>query len=208
MLRVESRAVGPYQMNTIIAWCDRTKDAIWFDPGAETESLLRWIQAQELRITRIVNTHGHVDHIAENSVAKAALNVPLCIHPLDRAKLTNPELNLSVWTGLPVISPDADEVLDEGMSLVCGDVTFQLFHVPGHSPGSLAFYAEGSLIGGDVLFLESIGRTDFPDSDERALHRAIKEKIYTLPEETVIYPGHGETTSVGHEKLHNPFVRG
>ncbi len=207
MLKIQSFTVGPYQMNTIVAWCDVTKDAIWFDPGGDTERILRWIEKLELRVTRIVNTHGHVDHIAENSIAKAALNVPLCIHPQDRAKLTNPILNLSAWTGMEVISPDADETLEEGMTLKCGEVEFKLLHVPGHSPGSLVFYADGILIGGDALFRESIGRCDFPDSDERALHTAIREKIYTLPEDTVVYPGHGEPTTVGHERLHNPFVR-
>ncbi|MCB9366776.1 MAG: MBL fold metallo-hydrolase [Calditrichaeota bacterium] len=200
--------VGPYQMNTIVAWCDETREAVWFDPGAEAESVLRWIQENDLRVTRIVNTHGHVDHIAENSVAKAALNVPLCIHAQDRAKLTDPELNLSHWTGIPVVSPDADEILEEGMQLTCGKLVFELFHVPGHSPGSLVFYAEKNLIAGDTLFYESVGRTDFPDSDTDALFSAIQKKIYSLPDDTIVYPGHGEATTVGHEKLHNPFVRG
>ncbi|MBK6766027.1 MAG: MBL fold metallo-hydrolase [bacterium] len=207
MLKLKSFCVGPYQMNTIVAWCDVTQEAIWFDPGGDSESILRWIEREGLKVKRIVNTHGHVDHIAENSVAKAALNVPLCIHPQDRAKLTNPLLNLSAWTGVEVISPDADEILEEGDVLRCGEVMFQLFHVPGHSPGSLAFYSNGILIGGDALFRESIGRTDFPDSDERALHAAIREKLYKLPETTIVYPGHGETTTIGHERVHNPFVR-
>jgi len=207
MLKLRSFCVGSFQMNTFVVWCDVTREAIWFDPGGDSERILRWIEQEGLKVTRIVNTHGHVDHIAENSIAKAALNVPLCIHPLDRAKLTNPLLNLSAWTGVEVISPDADETLDEGTPLRCGNVEFRLFHVPGHSPGSLAFYAEGILIGGDALFHESVGRTDFPDSDERALLQSIREKLFTLPEDTVVYPGHGDTTTIGHERLHNPFVR-
>lgn len=194
-------------MNTIVTWCDETREAIWFDPGADANDVLRWIKSNDLSVTRIVNTHGHVDHIADNAVAKAALNVPLCIHPLDRPKLTSPILNLSVWTGIEVVSPDADETLNEGDVLKCGKIEFKLFHVPGHSPGSLVFYADGILIAGDTLFNESIGRTDFPDSSEVDLHTAIRTKIYSLPDETKVYPGHGDPTTVGHEKRYNPFVR-
>lgn len=194
-------------MNTIVAWCGETREAIWFDPGAEADELLGWIKNQELHISRIINTHGHVDHIADNAIAKAALQVPLCIHPLDRPKLTSAVLNLSVWTGIEVVSPDADETLEEGDTLPCGKIEFQLFHVPGHSPGSLVFYADGMLIAGDTLFRESIGRTDFPDSNELVLHTAIRSKIYTLPDETKIFPGHGDSTTVGHEKRYNPYVR-
>jgi len=207
MLNIETWEVGSFAMNTIIAWCSETREAIWFDPGGESEYLLKWIASRELKVTRIVNTHGHVDHIAENAVARDALGVPLCIHSLDRAKLADPALNLSIWTGSPVVSPDADELLEEGQTLRCGEYEFLLYHVPGHSPGSLVFYSPGILIAGDTVFHESVGRTDFPDSSELDLHNAIRRKIYTLPEETVIYPGHGEPTSVGHERLHNPFVR-
>ena len=207
MLRLHSLEVGPFAMNTIVAWCDETRDAIWFDPGAEGDTILRWIKSSDLKVTRIVNTHGHCDHIADNAFAKAAFNVPLCIHPLDRPKLTSPVLNLSVYTGIEVVSPDADEELNEGDPLKCGNVEFKLFHVPGHSPGALVFYAEGMLIAGDTLFNESIGRTDFPDSSESDLHAAIRTKIYTLPDETKVYPGHGDPTTVGHEKHYNPFVR-
>ncbi len=207
MLRVESRTVGPFAMNTIIVWCDETREAIWFDPGAEANMILDWIESNNLTVTRIVNTHGHVDHIAENAIAKAALNVPLCIHPLDRPKLANSELNLSIFTGEEVVSPDADELLQEGDSLSCGKIDFKLFHVPGHSPGSLVFYYEGVLIAGDTLFNESVGRTDFPDSSQQQLYNAIRSKIYSLPDNTIVYPGHGEPTTVGHEKLYNPFVR-
>lgn len=207
MLRIESRAVGPFAMNTIVVWCEDTKDGIWFDPGAEADTTLEWIRERKLNITHIVNTHGHVDHIAENAVAKSELGVPLCIHPFDRPKLLDPALNLSVWTGIEVISPDADVLLDEGQTLRCGKQEFSLFHVPGHSPGSLVFHAPGILIAGDTLFLESVGRTDFPDADERQLYSGIQKKIYSLPDNTIVYPGHGDPTSVGHEKRYNPFVR-
>jgi hydroxyacylglutathione hydrolase len=207
MLNVHVREVGPYQMNTIVVWCNSTREAIWFDPGAEVEEMLRWIRENELHVTRLVNTHGHVDHIAENGIAKAALNVPLCIHSADSRKLSDPMLNLSAWTGMEVISPEADELLDEGSDLNCGEHELRAMHIPGHSPGSLVFYSPGILIAGDTLFLEGVGRTDFPDGNERDLYRAIREKIFALPDDTVIYPGHGPTTTVGNEKLHNPFIR-
>ncbi|MCB1059046.1 MAG: MBL fold metallo-hydrolase [Calditrichaeota bacterium] len=194
-------------MNTIVAWCDETREAIWFDPGAEAFDVLSWLESNRIKVTRIVNTHGHVDHIAENGIAKKALGVPLCIHPLDRPKLLDPALNLSVFTGEAVTSPDADELLNEGDTLSFGKLSFKLYHVPGHSPGSLVFFHEGTLIAGDTLFQGSVGRTDFPDSDEQQLYTAIREKIYALPDETVVYPGHGDPTTVGYEKQYNPFVR-
>ena len=207
MLKILSRAVGPYQINSILVWCDETKQAVLFDPGAEAESMLDEIRDRNLDLVYLVNTHGHLDHIAENRIVKQALNVPLLIHALDRPMLTDPTKNLSAFTGEPVVSPDADGTLAEGDRLQIGKESLLALHVPGHTPGSLVFYQTGTLISGDTLFAGSIGRTDFPGCSERDLHENIRTKIYTLPEDTIVYPGHGPTTTVGVERRTNPFVR-
>jgi glyoxylase-like metal-dependent hydrolase (beta-lactamase superfamily II) len=206
-MKLIARVVGDYQVNTILVWDPTTRKAVLFDPCADTEETLDLIADNGLELTALVNTHGHLDHIAENSVVKAALSVPLLIHRLDRPMLTDPAKNLSLITGDPIVSPDADGTLEEGDLLPVGREEMKVFHVPGHSPGSLVFYTPGILIAGDTLFAGSVGRTDLPGCSEQALLENIRTKILTLPDDTVIYPGHGPTTTVGDERRSNPFLR-
>ena len=202
------RAVGAYQINTILAWCETTKQAALFDPGAEADQTISEIERRGLDLKWIVNTHGHLDHIAENHIVKARFNVPILIHELDRPMLTDPAKNLSLFTGDSIVSPDASRTLGEGDNLQIGNETLQIFHVPGHSPGSLVFYQPGLLIAGDTLFNGGVGRSDLPGGSERELFQNIRSKLFTLPEDTVVYPGHGPTTTIGEEKRSNPFVSG
>jgi hydroxyacylglutathione hydrolase len=210
MLSVLAVPVGGYQINTVVVWDEATKDAVWFDPGAEAERIIAQIRKRGLTIQAIVNTHGHLDHIAENSVAKAQLGVPLLIHSADRHMLTSAADNLSSLTGHDILSPDADRTLAEGETLTVGRETMQIFHVPGHTPGSLVFYHAGTpgfVVAGDTLFRGSVGRSDFPGGSEDDLLQNIRAKILTLPDDTVIYPGHGPTTTVGEERRTNPFLQ-
>jgi hydroxyacylglutathione hydrolase len=207
VLKIESYCVGEHQVNSLIVWCEETKEAALFDPGAEAHRLLARMDELGLRLTRVIITHGHMDHIGEVSVVIAERKVPLAIHPLDRPKLTDPEKNLSIYIGCAVISPDANEVIEEGDVIKIGNRSLKAIHVPGHSPGSLCFYGDGFLISGDALFYQGIGRSDFPDSCEQDLYFNIKSKLYTLPENTVVYPGHGPTTTIGDERENNPFIR-
>ena len=207
MLKIRSRAVGALQTNSVLVWCEETKQAALFDPGAEAESLLDEIRSRGLTLAYLINTHGHLDHIAENGVVKAAFDVPLLIHPLDRPMLTDPAKNLSALIGQPMASPDADGTIAEGDKLQIGHESLLALHIPGHTPGSLVFYQPNILIAGDTLFAGSIGRTDFPGGSERDLCENIRTKLYTLPEDTVVYPGHGPTTTIGVERRTNPFVR-
>lgn len=201
------RAVGPYQVNTILAWCEDTKEAVIFDPGAEAETILSDVDRLALLPKLIVNTHGHLDHIAENCIVKQEYEIPLLIGPEDRPMLTDPLKNLSAFTGQPVRSPDADGELREGDKVEFGKIVLEVLHIPGHSPGSLVFYHPGVLIAGDTLFCGGVGRTDFPGSSQTQLFDSIRKKLYTLPEDTVVYPGHGPTTTIGEERISNPFVR-
>ena len=207
MLNVLVKMVGEYQMNTIVVWDDESREAVWFDPGGESERVIKEIERMGLKVTAIINTHGHLDHIAENAEAKAHFGVPLWIHQADRPMLTNAVENLSALTGDEVVSPDADGTLDEGDEVHIGKETLTAYHVPGHSPGSLVFYHPGFLIAGDTIFRGSIGRTDFPRSSEKDLLLNLRTKVLTLPDDTIIYPGHGPATTVGEERRSNPFLQ-
>jgi glyoxylase-like metal-dependent hydrolase (beta-lactamase superfamily II) len=208
MLKIWSRPVGDYEMNTILVWDEQTRKAALFDPGGEARQTMKFAEQQGLDILYLINTHGHVDHITENGVVKSLRNVPLLIHALDQPMLLDPLLNLSAFTGEPVTSPDADRLIAEGDEISIGSELLKLYHVPGHSQGSLVFYQPGLLIAGDTLFNGSVGRTDFPGCSADELYGNIRAKIYTLPDDTEIYPGHGPTTTVGYEKRTNPFVCG
>jgi hydroxyacylglutathione hydrolase len=207
VLKIESHSVGEYQVNSLIVWCEETNEAVLFDPGAEALRLLDRIDELGLELTRVIITHGHMDHIGEIAIVLSDRRVPLSIHPLDRPKLTDPEKNLSIFVGSAVISPDADNVIEDGELVKIGNRNLRAIHVPGHSPGSLCFYGDGFVISGDALFNQGIGRTDFPDSCEQDLYSCIQSKLYTLPEDTVVYPGHGPATTIGSERKSNPFVR-
>ena len=155
----------------------------------------------------LVNTHGHLDHISGNAEVKARCNVPLYIHALDRPMLTDATRNLSAFTGEPVLSPDADQTLADGDTLTIGAETLTVLHTPGHTPGSVSFYQSGLLIAGDTLFCGGVGRTDLPGGSEADLLTSIRTKLYSLPDDTTVYSGHGPSTTIGEEKRTNPFVR-
>ena len=207
MLKILVRPAGPYEVNVILVWCDRTKKAALFDPAGDSEFMIEQIERKGLDLRYLINTHGHLDHIFENHVIKSRFGVPLLIHPLDRPMLADPSKNLSLYAGDPVVSPDADGTLEDGDTVQIGDESLRALHVPGHTPGSLVFYQPGLLISGDTLFAGGVGRTDFPGSNEQMLCEQIRSKIYSLPEDTVVYPGHGPQTTVGEERRYNPFVR-
>lgn len=207
MLKIKSQVVGPFAVNSLIVWCERTRQAAIFDAPGDADSILLRISERDLHPICLVNTHGHADHILSNREIKERLGIPLLIHPGDRPMLTDPAKNLSLYLGEPTTSPDADRTLSDGDRLTIGESELQVMHVPGHSPGSIVFYCPGFVITGDTLFAGGIGRTDFPDSSEHDLLESIRTKLYTLPDETVVYPGHGPTTTIGEERRTNPFIR-
>lgn len=206
MLKHLCRTCGMMEVNVILVWCEDTKQAALFDPTFGSEEMIAEIEAEKLDLRYIVNTHGHADHIAENGIFRSRFRAPLLIHALDRPMLTDPVKNLSALMGNPIVSPDADGELKDGDELTLGNGTLRALHIPGHSPGSLVFYHPGFLIAGDTLFAGGMGRTDLPGGNEQALLDSIRKKIFTLPQDTVVYPGHGPSTTVGEESRDNPFL--
>ncbi len=181
--------------------------AVVIDPIVEGEELLSYIESQKAEVAAIVNTHGHVDHIAGNQWLYEQTRAPIMIHAGDEEYLTDPNLNLSPWiSDQPVISPKAMRILKDGDQIKLANSHLTVIHTPGHSPGSICLYSPGVLFTGDTLFQSSIGRSDFPGGDSRVLRESVRS-LRTLPADTIIYPGHGPHTTLERELKHNPFLR-
>lgn len=201
----------PFQENTIVAHLAGRDDCLVVDPGLEPQLIFAYLEAENLQPAAILNTHGHSDHIAGNGAMKERWpDCPLVIGRNDAYKLTDPEANLSAKYGLELISPEADQLLDEGETYSAAGFDLKILEIPGHSIGHIVFVwesASGPLVfGGDVLFAGGIGRTDFPDGSMKSLVTGIHGKLFTMTEETIVLPGHGPGTTIGHEKATNPFV--
>lgn len=205
---LHSLQVGPLASNCYIVGCEETRQGIVIDPGAESARILRLLYKEALEIPLIVLTHYHFDHVGAAAPLQESLGATLAIHASDAPSLRNPP---SLFRRLlpEVPSLKADRLLRDGERLTIGRLTLTVLHTPGHSPGSIALYIpeEGIIFSGDTLFCEGVGRTDFPGGDMRALIESIRSKLFTLPDETIVYPGHGPSTTIGWEKQHNPFVR-
>ena len=210
-LQVHTVVSQPFDENTYVVWLDGRTDALVIDPGLEPDLILDCLQQLGLTPAAILNTHGHADHIGGNAAMKRAYpDVPLVIGEHEAVMLTDPWVNLSAVFGTPITSPPADRTLAEGETIDYAGIALEVRHVPGHSPGHIVFVHHAKpthVFGGDVLFRGGIGRFDFPGGSERALLDGIRQKLYTLPPDAVVYPGHGPVTTVGHEKATNPFVR-
>ena len=202
----------PFEENAYIAQLEGRRDCLVVDPGFEPEKILNHLEKEDLQPAAILNTHGHGDHIAGNAVLKERWpDCPLVIGSAEAAKLTDGHLNLSAMFGTPMVSPPADETLDDGdvYSAAGFDLTVRV--IPGHSAGHVVYLWENHdppiVFVGDVIFAGSVGRTDFPDGDFQQLKAGIHGRLFTLPDETILLPGHGPPTTVGEEKRTNPFVR-
>jgi glyoxylase-like metal-dependent hydrolase (beta-lactamase superfamily II) len=201
----------PFDENTYIAHLAGQNDCIVFDPGFEPDAIVEYLDRHSLTPAAIVCTHGHSDHIAGNHMLKQRFPCcPLVIGAGDAEKLINPELNLSAMFGIALTSPPADRTLREREQFSAAGLELAVLEAPGHSIGHIVLVCKQAqpwrVFGGDVLFAGSIGRTDFPDGSFEQLQDAIHKKLFTLPDETIVYPGHGFETTIGREKRTNPFV--
>jgi glyoxylase-like metal-dependent hydrolase (beta-lactamase superfamily II) len=209
-LTIRTLVSMPFEENTYVVWRSGSTDCVVIDPGLEPDRIVDCLREEGLTLRAILNTHGHADHIGGNEAMKqVAPDAPLIIGAGDAFMLTDAEANLSAPFGLPITSPPADRTLKEGDVLEVAGLTLAVLEVPGHSPGHVVFVHNGAptqVFGGDVLFRGSIGRYDFPGGNGRLLLDGIRRKLFTLPADTVVYPGHGPVTTVGYEKQTNPFL--
>ncbi len=209
-LRVHTIVSMPFDENTYVVSLEGRPDAVVIDPGLEPDAILEHLSSAGLTVAAILNTHGHADHIAGNAALKEAFpQAPLLIGAGDAFMLADAEANLSAPFGLALTSPPADRVLREGDVVEVAGMRLEVLDVPGHSPGHVVFVHRGrpcSVFGGDVLFRGGVGRYDFPGGDGGLLLAGIRGKLFALPDDTVVYPGHGPVTTVGHERRTNPFA--
>ena len=205
---IERLVVGPLQTNCYIVGDEATGEGIVIDPGGDADLILETVQSKKLNVKLVVNTHGHFDHIMANGKVMEATGAPLAIHPDDAGMLTNPLRSFALFVGKIHPSPPATVLLEEGSTVEVGSIKLQVLHTPGHSAGSVSLWCtqEKAVFSGDVLFNMGIGRTDFPGGSYRVLLQSIREKLFTLPDETMVYPGHGPETTIGFERAHNPFL--
>ena len=188
--------VGPMGVNCYLVADPVTKEACLIDPGADPETIKSYIAKNGLELKLIIITHGHGDHIAANGYFKA----PIYIHRSDADFLGDPAKNLSKYFLFAVTSPKASRLLEDGDLVRLGGLTFTVIHTPGHTPGSISLKLGGVIFTGDTLFCGGVGRTDFQYSDEAALYRSIRERLFSQADDTVIYPGHGDSSTIGAEK--------
>jgi glyoxylase-like metal-dependent hydrolase (beta-lactamase superfamily II) len=183
------------------------REAVVFDPGGEPDEVLAYLESNKLKLTHIFNTHLHFDHILGNAPLSSATWAPVLANKRDDYLVSTDRATAAF--GVPPVPPFTYRNIDEGsMSIL--DTPMQILATPGHTPGSLSFYLpeHGKLFSGDVLFYRAVGRTDFEGGDTRTLLASIKEKLYALPDETIVYAGHELATTIGGEKKYNPYVRG
>jgi hydroxyacylglutathione hydrolase len=206
----ETLPVGLLQCNCSIFGDEEGGEAIVVDPGDEIEEIVEILDRHKLKVTAIVITHAHIDHIGGAAKLKRMTGAPVMMNERDAELYAMIHLQAG-WLG--VETPEVTEVdagVREGDSLALGPARFEFLETPGHTQGSISIWipAERKLVAGDTLFRDSIGRTDLPGGDARAILKSIRHKLLALPEETVVIPGHGAETTIGREKAMNPFLRG
>ncbi len=208
-MKLNHLPVGPLGVNCILL-NDDSNNLMIIDPGGDTDKIACYIDARKFTPHGILFTHGHFDHIGAARDLQTRYCIPISVHKLDESLLAQGPSSASYFgfPGFPV--PKADDYLEDGQEIEFGGALIKVLHTPGHTAGSVSFYIpeSGTVLTGDTLFREGIGRTDFPGSSSRAIFESIRTKLCTLNDNTVVYPGHGPITTIGHEKEFNPYLRG
>ena len=215
---VETRSAPPFLKNGFVLGCEETRDAVVIDPGDEVDELLAALTQHRLQARHVLLTHAHLDHVTGVAAARRALNVPVWLHRDDNF-LYEAVVPQGMMFGIRVESqPKIDRFYEPGEEIDFGNYRIKVHHTPGHCPGGVCLEVNGvagtrgpsearSLFVGDTLFAGSIGRTDLPGGDLPTLERSIRDVLYAFPDDTPVYSGHGEVTTIGREKRSNPFVR-
>ncbi len=200
---------GPFQQNCYLIGDTETKTGMIIDPGSEPEKISSEIFHLGLSVRDVFNTHGHIDHIGAVESLRRSLGILFHLHPNDEPLVQKADQYAAMFS-LPFDAiPAIDRYLQDQDVFMIGNLKMKVIHIPGHTPGCCGFYFSGgnAVFSGDTLFRESIGRTDLPGGNHEMILKSIREKLFALPGETVVYPGHGPETTIGHEKNNNPFMK-
>lgn len=212
MRRLEKRlairrfVLGELETNCYLVWEPVSRRAVVIDPGGDISGILAELERRRLELTSIVNTHGHADHILGNAALSGATGAPVAVGAGDAGMLVDPAANLSAWVGAPFASPAPGRLLRQGDEISLGGAILAVRETPGHTPGGIVLVGEGVVFSGDTLFAEGIGRSDLPGGDGGVLLDSIRRQLLSLPDETLVYPGHGPETTIGGERLGNPCL--
>lgn len=207
-MRIDQRTVGVFEENCYLVVDDERALAVLVDPGDDGAEIVRMVRASGATLEAIWLTHAHIDHIGAIAEVRRHFDVPVHLHPLDLPYYTRLSARAAEMYGVPFEQPDGpDHELADGDRLRCGSLEFTVMHVPGHAPGLVSFNGHGIALGGDLLFAGSIGRTDLPLGNPADMNASLA-RFATLPDETIVYPGHGPVTTLAHEKRTNPFLTG
>ena len=210
-MKINRLILGAYETNCyVLRNCEAAKDCLIVDAGLGEGKLIKFLQEHKLNPVALVLTHGHIDHIAGVDALRAEFpDIKVYIHKLDAGMLAEPHTNLSAMTGESFSIEPVEFSLEENDVVERAGVKLSVLHTPGHTPGGICLYSkdEEIVFTDDALFADSIGRTDFPNGSMSQLLKSIKEKLFTLPDKTKVYPGHGPITTIAHEKAHNPFLQ-
>ncbi|MDI6734745.1 MAG: MBL fold metallo-hydrolase [bacterium] len=204
MTEIHKLIVGSMASNCYIF--SERDEAIIIDPGDEAELILDKLNELKTKPVYIVNTHGHLDHISANDEIKMATGAKILIHKNDAPMLTDAFLNLSATFEQPIVCQKADKLLEDGEVIKTSNLTLKVLHTPGHTQGGICLVGDGFVFTGDTLFQSGIGRTDFPCGSYKTLINSITNRLLTLPDEFIIYPGHGDISTIGMERQSNPFL--
>lgn len=206
-MKIERLPVGIYAANCYLVYCDDTKDALVIDPGGDSDEILDRIENLGLRVKYIILTHGHGDHIGGLLDVKNKTGAPILIHEKDEEYLKDSKKNLSSMMSLGNVELEADRLLKDGDKLTLGKNTVEIIYTPGHTPGGISIKIDNCIFTGDTLFAGSVGRTDFAGGSYEEIIRSVNERLIIYPDDTIIYPGHGPSSTIGREKNSNPFVK-
>jgi len=210
-MKIDRLILGDFQTNCYVVRREESaSDCLVVDPGLDADDLIEFLTEHRLHPRAALLTHGHVDHIVGTAALRRQFpQVRLYIHRLDAPMLTDPRANLSLLMGMTFTAEPAEVLLEDGDTVEQAGIILRVLHTPGHTPGGISLYSEpeGLVFVGDTLFADSVGRTDFPGGDMDQLIASIRTKLFTLPDSTAVYPGHGMRTTLGREKRANPFVR-
>ncbi len=209
-MKIDTFVLGDFQTNSyIVRATDQVRDCVVIDTGLSAEPLIDFIRENDLNPIAVIFTHGHADHIAGlNLLRNRQSDIKVAIYTDDAQMLTNPVKNLSIMTGVGFTSAAADVIIQAEEPIEFAGIRFEVLHTPGHTPGGICLYCPdiGTLFSGDALFADSIGRTDFPGGNYAQLIDSIKSKLLALPDETIVYSGHGPATTIGDERRHNQYL--